>query len=40
MEMDRAHFKGTAGAIEKDTLDWNTQGARRRGDQGKLGEGQ
>jgi hypothetical protein len=31
MEMDRANFKETAGAIEKDALDWNPQGARRRG---------
>jgi hypothetical protein len=31
METDRAHFKETAGAIEKDALDWNSQGARRRG---------
>jgi hypothetical protein len=23
MKMDRAHFKETAGAIEKDALDWN-----------------
>jgi hypothetical protein len=30
MEMDRAHFKETAGAIEKNALDWNPQGARRR----------
>jgi hypothetical protein len=31
MEMDRAHFKETAGAIEQDALDWNPQGARTRG---------
>jgi hypothetical protein len=31
MEMYRAHFKETAGAMEKDALDWNPQGARRRG---------
>jgi hypothetical protein len=29
--MDQAHFKETAGAIEKDALDCNPQGARRRG---------
>jgi hypothetical protein len=26
-----SHFKETAGAIEKGALDWNLQGARRRG---------
>jgi hypothetical protein len=31
MEMDRARFKETADAIEKDALDWDPQGARRRG---------
>jgi hypothetical protein len=29
--MDWAHFKETAGAIEKDVQDWNPQSARRRG---------
>jgi hypothetical protein len=40
MEMDRAHFKETAGAIEKDALDWNPRVLEGEDDQGKLGEGQ
>jgi hypothetical protein len=31
MEMDWAHFRKLAGAIEKDALDWNPQGARGKG---------
>jgi hypothetical protein len=31
MQMDRAHLRKPAGAIEKVALDWNPQGARRRG---------